>query len=554
MLTRLSIQNVVIIEKLEIEFQSGLCALTGETGAGKSILLDSLGLVLGKRADTGLVRQGADKALVSAVFEMDNTTHPAFAFLSENGLEMEEGEIILRRFVKADGGSKAFINDQPVSASMLRQMGEFLLEIHGQFDTRGLMDASTHMAMLDEYAGVDKGELKNAWSIYREALKRYETLKEKAENARVEEEYLRGALEDLDTLAPQAGEEESLASLREQLIHRESVIEGLNAAFHALTGEEDPIRAAFSRLSHVEDKLGQEGEEILGALERAAAEVETAITAIQSASADLQETEHDLESIDDRLFSLRGQARKHQCSVDELPAIREKIATDLDAIENVDARLAEAMKAVDIAKSSFVALAGSIHETRVKAAKILDQAIMTELAPLKMERARFETRIEKLEESRWGENGVDNVRFLAATNPGSAAGPLNKIASGGEMSRFMLALKVVMAQLGKIPSLVFDEVDAGIGGSTADAVGERLSRLAKERQVLVVTHSPQVAARADHHWIVSKAGSDSVVTSVEALPDRKARAEEIARMLAGSSITQEARAAADKLLEASAAA
>ena len=553
MLTALRIQNVVIIEKLDIEFKAGLCALTGETGAGKSILLDSLGLTLGKRAESSLVRKGADQAIVSAVFEIEDASHPAYAFLQENALDIEDGAIYLRRALGADGRSKAFINDQPVSAGTLKSLGELLLEIHGQFDTQGLLDPKTHLAMLDEYAGLKQKGLKTVWQALRAAQDEYQRLKSMAENARVEEEYLRGSLEDLDALGPEEGEEEKLSALRERLMNRESVLEALNAAYHALTAEDDPLRAASGVLSRISHKLGEEAERILGPLDRASVEIEEAINAIQSVSSDLEESEYNLETVDERLFALRSQARKHNCSVDELPAIREKLAEDLNAIEHADENLEAAIKAVDKARTEYLRVAKDVSEARKKFAKELDALVAKELPPLKMERARFETQVEPLPEDEWGVNGMDRVRFLVATNPGAEAGPLNKIASGGEMSRFMLALKVVMAAVGSVPSLIFDEVDAGIGGSTADAVGERLARLAAERQVLVVTHSPQVAARANHHYIVSKAGEKNVTTSVEHLPDREARAEEIARMLAGASVTDEARAAAGKLLEASAA-
>ncbi|MFP4313391.1 MAG: DNA repair protein RecN [Alphaproteobacteria bacterium] len=552
MLEALNIQNVVIIEKLNIEFRKGLCTLTGETGAGKSILLDSLSLALGMRAESSLVRKGADKAVVSASFSL-LPEHSLYTILHEADILVEKGEtIVLKRSLSADGRSKAYINDSPVSVGFLRQAGQHLIEIHGQFDTQGLLDASTHRALLDEYAGLDH-PLGREWNQYQDARQSYETLQSETQKSRADEEYLRTSLEDIDALEPQEGEEQSLAALRERLMHREQVMEALNTAYHLLQGENDPVSKASGVLDRVCDKMGEDGQNIMGALDRAGAEIQEAVSAIQSLCADMDHEEHDLQSIDDRLFSLRGLARKHGCAVNELAAKRAEIAAKLNAIDHADDLLAEAGRKVERTREEFITKAREVSDIRKKAAQKLDTLVMKELAPLKLERARFETSLIALEESDWGAQGIDRVRFQVATNPGAEPGPLNKIASGGEMSRFMLALKVVMAETGVAESLIFDEVDAGIGGATADAVGERLARLSKDKQILVVTHSPQVAARADHHWIVRKDGGDIVTTSVVPLPSRPERSEEIARMLSGATITQEARAAADKLLEASAA-
>ncbi|MCD8525915.1 MAG: DNA repair protein RecN, partial [Alphaproteobacteria bacterium] len=452
----------------------------------------------------------------------------------------------------ADGRSKAFINDQPVSAGLLRQVGETLLEIHGQFDTQGLLDPATHRAILDSYAGVDTGSIGQHWNRWRECVRAAEELQAASHNAKTDEDYLRAAIEDLDGLAPKPGEECELASLRESLMHREKVLEGLNAAYFALSGEADPLRAAQGALARIADKANVD--EAMAALDRANAEMEEAREVIQSLSADLEHAEHNLESIDDRLHELRAQARKHNCSVDELAATREELAARLNRIEHSDDLIAEALKAAETARAAYIKSAESLHEIRVKTASKLDNLVAKELPPLKLDRARFETKVESLPESEWGPEGTSRVRFLVATNPGAEAGPLNKIASGGEMSRFMLAIKVVMAETGAAGTLIFDEVDAGIGGAVADAVGERLARLAKDKQILVVTHSPQVAARAGHHWIVKKDGAESVTTSVLHLPEPFQRREEIARMLAGAEVTNEARAAADRLLESGSAA
>ncbi|MAE52460.1 MAG: DNA repair protein RecN [Micavibrio sp.] len=553
MLESLSIQNVVIIEKLNIEFKAGLCTLTGETGAGKSILLDSLGLAIGMRAESALVRKGADQANVSAMFNVRSDS-PVYLKMEEAGLQVETGEaIVLRRSLSNDGRSKAFINDQPVSVRLLRDIGADLLEIHGQFDTQGLLNPSTHRAMLDEYAGIGDALVK-PWQDWQEAELAYSAIKEEAEKSRSEEGYLRAALEDIDELSPQCGEEETLSTLRGRLMHREQVLEGLNAAYAYLQSEDDPIRRASGVLDRLGDKLGDEGNQILEALDRASCEMQEAVSAIQSLFADMEHEDHDLTSIDDRLHALRGQARKHDCTVDELPAKRDELAQKLNRIEHADDLLAEAGRAVEHTRKIYLERAKDMSQKRSAAAKRLDSLVMAELAPLKLERAKFYTQVEpQSEDAEWGMYGIDRVRFLVATNPGAEPGPLHKIASGGEMSRFMLALKVVMAEIGVAGTLIFDEVDAGIGGGTADAVGERLSRLAGDKQILVVTHSPQVAARANHHWIVHKGGDDIVTTNVLELSSRQERCEEIARMLSGASISQEARAAADKLLEASAA-
>lgn len=546
MLTSLTIRNVVLIEELTINFKVGLCALTGETGAGKSILLDSMGLALGARSESSLVRKGTEQASVTAVFEMPDL-HVSEKLLNEAGLDWDN-TLILRRTVTAEGRSKAFINDQPVSAALLRGVGESLVEIHGQFDTRGLLNASTHRQMLDDYAGLST-DVPALWSELKEKQEKLEALKNAAQASREEETYLRAALEDLDELDPQTGEEEKLASLRERLMNREQVLEALNAAYHALNGENDPVREAWSTLDRVADKIGAEASEAISALDRASSEIQEAIASIQSLSSDLQHSDHDLQTIDDRLFGLRAQARKHACEVDDLPRIRGEIAQKLNAIEHADEHLVQASQALEAAKVQYLKAAQGLSQGRKEAAAKLDDLVAAELPPLKMERARFTTRIQTLDEPQWGAHGIDAVQFLVATNPGSDPGPLGKIASGGEMSRFMLALKVVMAEVGAAQTLVFDEVDAGIGGGTADAVGERLSRLASKRQIMVVTHSPQVAARASHHWIVQKGGEADIRTHVVPLPEIDERREEIARMLAGASITPEARAAAEKLLE-----
>ncbi|MCB1556082.1 MAG: DNA repair protein RecN [Alphaproteobacteria bacterium] len=547
MLTALTIQNIVLIDRLAMTFGAGFSALTGETGAGKSILLDSLGLALGTRAETRLVRKGADQAQVTAVFDMLPSDHPAMALLRE-AMIPEDTTLILRRSLSPDGRSRAFINDQPVSAGLLRSLGETLVEIHGQFETQGLLDAGTHRGILDDYAGIDRPALRRLWDEWKDAEARLATEREAMDQARRDENYLRQSCEDLDALAPETGEEERLATLRDRLMRREQILAALHTGYEGLNEAENIVGTAGRALI----RAGEDGAGILAALDRAGAELQEALAGIQSLSADLSECEESLETIDDRLFALRAQARKHDCAVEDLPAMREELAARLACIDQQDGRLAALETEAARLKAAYVTRCVQISTARQKAAARLDALVAEELPPLKLEKARFETSVEPLAEAEWGPAGADQVRFLVATNPGIAPGPLSKIASGGEMARFMLALKVVMAETGAARTLIFDEVDTGIGGATAAAVGDRLARLAAARQTLVVTHAPQVAARADHHYIVRKEGAADVTTTILPLTEADPRREEIARMLSGASITPESRAAAEKLLESSA--
>ena len=547
MLMNLSIKNVVLIDQLVIEFKHGLCALTGETGAGKSILLDSLGLALGVRAESGLVRNGTDSASVTASFQISDD-HGAYRILEEADITVDDDMLLMRRVVYNSGKSRAFINDQPVSVGLLKQVGDSLVEIHGQFETQGLLNPQTHRAMLDEYAQI-KGSLVAFWDDWKNQEQALDDLYKMSERAHREEEYLRISLEDLDKLSPEQGEEGSLATLRERLRHRESVLEGLNAAGAILGNEHDPVQQAWAELDKIADKCGDDIEGAISALSRASSEIAEADAVIQRISEDLQHKDDNLEEIDDRLYALRMQARKHQCSVDELPELREEISKQLNMIEHADDVLREQKDKCAKARQAYVEHAEKLSQKRQSVAAKLNKLVQKELIPLKLEKARFVTKIEPLDEVEWNVHGMDRVRFLVSTNPGREPGAIHKIASGGEMSRFMLALKVVIAQVGSTHSFIFDEVDTGIGGATADAVGERLARLADSKQVLVVTHAPQVAARADNHWIVQKSGKGEVTTDIIPLTSRKERCEEIARMLAGADITAEARAAADKLLD-----
>ncbi|MCB1782424.1 MAG: DNA repair protein RecN [Alphaproteobacteria bacterium] len=549
MLRSLIIQNVVLIERLAIEFKEGLCALTGETGAGKSILLDSLGLALGARGDSTLVRKGAEEASVTAAFEVAES-HPVYLALAEGGIEADEGgQLLLRRVLSVEGKSRAYINDQPVSISYLRKVGDSLVEIHGQFEAQGLLNPATHRAMLDEYAKTTHN-LPALWDAWKQTEKHLEDLRVGAAKARAEEDWLRAAKEDLEHWNPVEGEEAQLAALRESLMHREQILESLGTAWQALNGEDDPLRRAYAALSRAAEKMGETANPALEALDRALLEVQESAGQIESLSSSLEDNPHDLESIDERLFGLRALARKLSCSMEDLPRLHAEIKAQLESLEEGGDGLTKAAAKVEEARSTYIAQSKILRTAREKAAKKLDELVQAELPPLKLDRAKFVTQITPLDESAWGPEGTERVRFLVATNPGANPGPIEKIASGGELSRFILALKVIIAQEGSVHSFIFDEVDTGIGGSTADAVGERLARLARGRQVLVVTHAPQIAARASAHWIVEKSEKGGAVkTAILPLETRTARCEEIARMLAGATITKEARAAAEKLLE-----
>lgn len=550
MLRTLHIKNVVLVDQLTVEFSSGFCALTGETGAGKSILLDSLGLALGGRSDSGLVRKGTDQAQVTAEFDCD-AAHPLHALLKEQGFD-SDSTMVLRRIVGLDGRSRAFINDQPVSIGLLKQAGDMLVEIHGQFETQGLLDPRTHRVLLDDYAGVDSRKIKKLWDGWRDAGQALAAARAALEKAKADEEYLRHAVKELDDLAPEAGEEEQLLIRRESLKHREQVLEALQDTWDAIGGDsgaEMSVGKATKTLGRILDKAGADLSPAFAALDRAANELQSAVADVQSAMSRLNDGEMSMDVIEDRLYALRGMARKHHCKPDDLADLADKMRQELNLIDKQDDALTALGQKVIEARKAYEAEAKIISKKRKDTAIKLDKLVAIELPPLKLDKARFETRVETLEESGWGPQGMDQIQFLVATNPGSNPGALNKIASGGEMSRFMLALKVIMAEVGIAQTLVFDEVDSGIGGGTAAAVGERLARLAQDRQILVVTHSPQVAARATAHYIVMKQGQKDVRTTVLPLQAINDRREEIARMISGAEITAEARAAAAKLLE-----
>lgn len=552
MLTALSIRNVVLIEALDLEFGAGLSVLTGETGAGKSILLDSLGLALGARADSGLVRNGEAQASVIATFDPPGTGHRAAALLVENGIALEPGEpLIIRRMVKADGGSRAFVNDQPCSAALLRDIGGSLVEIHGQHDDRGLLNARGHRALLDAYGRCDSGAVAAADGAWRKAASALAEARSTVDNAARDRDYLTHAVDELTRFAPQAGEEATLADERATMQKGARLTDDLTAIGDCLTGSDGglaQLRQAARRLDRIA------GEEpllaaVLEALDRAVVEAGEAEDRLAEAAEALSFDPARLDSIETRLFDLRGLARKHQVQPDDLAALRDEMAARLAAIEGGQEHVAALEAAVTAKAAAYRKAAQALSGERQMAAGKLDAAVAAELAPLKLDAARFRTVVAAVDEGQWTGQGMDRVEFEISTNPGAPFAPLTKIASGGELSRFILALKVALAEQGGADTLIFDEIDRGVGGAVADAIGERLARLARSNQILVVTHSPQVAARGADHMLIAKSSDGTVTrTGVHAL-DAGERREEIARMLSGAEITAEARAQAERLLE-----
>jgi DNA repair protein RecN (Recombination protein N) len=551
MLLNLSIRDIVLIDRLDLDVQAGLSVLTGETGAGKSILLDALGLALGGRTDAQLLRPGARQAVVSAEFALAGD-HPVRALLDEQGLP-NDGNVILRRQLGADGRSRAFVNDQAVGVALLRRIGESLVEIEGQFEQQRLLDTANHRAMLDAFAGLaDKATaVRDNWRRWRATAAARAEAEAALARARRDEEYLRHAVAELRDIDPKPGEDAELTETRRLLSNREKVLEAAHAAFDELTGDRSAdarVMAAQRRLDRIGDKAGDLTAPVIAALDRAAAEIADAADRLRRMVNDPELAPHRLAQIEERLFALRDLSRKHGVPVDNLADHAAKLSAQLTALDDQSGRLARLTQDEAAARQAYVTAAEELSKARAKAARKLDAAINAELPPLKLDKARFATRLEPLPESDWGENGLERVVFEVATNPGMPPGPLNRIASGGELSRFLLALKVVLAEADPVPTLVFDEVDSGVGGATAAAVGERLARLGQKLQVLVVTHSPQVAARTEQHWRVEKATAGKSVVTRLAVLDSQGRREEIARMLSGASVTDEARAAADRLM------
>ena len=549
MLRQLSIRDVVLIDRLDLEFEPGLGVLTGETGAGKSILLDSLGLALGVRADTGLVRQGQQQASVAAEFELP-PNHPVFELLAEQGVEREEGEpLLVRRTLKADGGSRAFEAGTSVSASVLRDVANGLVEIHGQHDDRGLLNPKGHRALLDAFGKLDLAPVAKAWGEVARLNDELSEARAAAEAAERDREWLEHATGEIAALAPVAGEETSLAEQRAAMQSGEKAAESLTGLDELLGGSDGALAQLRQAARRIERGAADHPllAEALASLDRAVIEASEAEDKIARAADVLAFDPVKLEAVEARLFDIRGLARKHRVEADALAALGEEMSAKLALIEAGGERIAALESQLAEARVRYDSAAAALRAERADAASRLDSAVANELAPLKLDSARFRT---GLSDAEAGPAGIDRVEFEVSTNPGAPFGPLTKIASGGELSRFILALKVALAEAGTAQTMIFDEIDRGVGGAVASAIGERLSRLAQKSQLLVVTHSPQVAARAAHHYRIEKTHEDGETrTTVRKLtPDE--RREEIARMLSGAAITDEARAQAARLLEA----
>ncbi len=553
MLIQLSIRDIVLIERLDLGFEAGLSVLTGETGAGKSILLDSLSLALGGRGDGGLVRHGEDKGQVTAVFDVPGQ-HAARKLLKENGID-DDGDLIFRRIQSADGRTRASINDQPVSVQLMRQVGQVLVEIHGQHDDRALIDTNAHRMLLDAFAGLsdEVQQVSGLYRIWRDAERGLKAHRAKVEAAAREADYIRASVEELEALSPRDGEEEELAEQRSKMQKSERIAGDISEASEFLNGNASPVPLIASMVRRLERK----SHEAPGLLEETVELLDQALNHLSNAQmeveAALRRTEFDpreLERVEERLFALRAAGRKYSVAVVDLPALAEKMVADLADLDAGEEKLGQLEKIAAAARQEFDLAAAALSEKRKAGAESLAATVMAELPALKLERARFMVEVTADPEAAAAE-GIDTVEFHVQTNPGTRPGPIMKVASGGELSRFLLALKVALADRGSAPTLVFDEIDTGVGGAVADAIGQRLKRLSSTVQVLSVTHAPQVAARAATHLLISKGpaadGSEKIATRVATMAPEH-RAEEIARMLSGASVTDEARAAAAALL------
>ena len=552
MLVALAIRDIVLIDRLDIEFSSGMTVLTGETGAGKSILLDALSLALGGRGDSALVRHGAEQGDVTAVFDLA-AGHPIRTLLTESEISADD-DLVLRRVQGREGRSRAFINDQPVSVSLLRRVGAELVEIHGQHDDRAMVESSVHRALLDAFGelGQELAAVADAERNVREAVAAVGELERRISEARAEADYLRASVDALTALNPKPGEEESLADKRQRMMRAEKVAGDINEAYDTVAGSTSPIPTLSSLVRRLERKGTEAGDLLDGtvaALDKALDALDEAARCLEAAVAETEFDPKDLDRTEERLFALRAEARKHAVAVPDLPALAERMAADLAALESGEERLADLKEAAAAARERYDTAAAGLSKRRRGAAKALAKAVNAELPALKLERAEFSVSIET-DTERLSADGTDDVVFVVRTNPGTQPGPMMKIASGGELARFLLALKVALADRGSAPTLVFDEIDTAVGGAVAEAIGRRLARLAERVQVLAVTHAPQVAARAGAHILVAKNArrrGAEVATDVAWL-DARRRREEIARMLAGATITDEARAAADRLI------
>jgi DNA repair protein RecN (Recombination protein N) len=556
MLSRLSIRDIVLIERLDIDFAPGLSVLTGETGAGKSILLDAFALALGARGDASLVRHGAQQGQVTASFDVA-PGHPVWSILAANDIPADD-QLILRRVQLSDGRTRGFVNDQPASVQVLKSLGAALVEIHGQHDERALVDVATHRMLLDAYGGLETevAETGRAWSDWRAAVEAFEAHRARVDQASREADWLRHAVEELKTLAPAAGEETALAARRTVMMQAEKVAGDLRDAHEAIAGGRSAVPMLASAVRRLERRAAQAPalvEPAVKSLDAALHALEDARTHLETALRTADHDPRELERIEERLFALRAAGRKYNVPVDELAALAARYDADLATLDAGAQDLGRLEARARDAETHYRARASGLSAARRRAGAKLDKAVTAELKPLKLERARFSTEIAS-ELASAGPGGIDRVEFWVQTNPGTRPGPLMRVASGGELARFLLALKVVLYDRGSAPTLIFDEVDTGVGGAVADAIGVRLARLATRVQVVAVTHAPQVAARADRHYLISKDTLDRgkrVATRVSEVAAERRR-EEIARMLAGAEITEEARAAAERLIRAAA--
>lgn len=554
MLTGISIRDIVLIEELDLSFGAGLTVLTGETGAGKSILLDSLGLATGSRADRALVRQGQSKGTVTAEFSGVQESG-VMELLEDQGIDADGDQLILRRQITTDGKSRAWINDQPVGQALLSAVGDRLLEVHGQHDDRGLLSASAHRALLDSY-GDYQDELKaveDAYATLQAAEKTLAQAEADLAEVKADEEYILHAREELQALGPVAGEEEELSDRRALMMQGEKLSGELTDYLSDLsgrTGAESVLRGVLRRMERTEGAVGERMLPAIQALDRASLELSEAVEALQALSVALNYDPQEVDIVEERLFEIRRLARKHNCLADDLVNVLGRLENQATALSSGDDAVDEARRQLDVARHRMTHAVQALTSKRQEAASRLDALVTAEMPPLKLEKAQFRTRFEPQETEDWNQHGGEKIYFEVKTNPTTSFGPMVKVASGGELARFILALKVVLSEGDNTPVMVFDEVDKGIGGATASAVGERLSRLAERSQVLVVTHSPQVAACGTEQFLISKGSDDNVTRTSVASLKQTDRREEIARMLAGSEITDAARAAADQLLKA----
>lgn len=552
MLKSLSVRNVVLIDELDLEFSGGLGVLSGETGAGKSILLDSLGLLIGNRAEMGLIRQGADKLVVSGVFEVRDKNNPLFSLCAENDLEIDD-DIIIKRSLDRTGKSKIFVNDQPISLRLLKEIGQYLVEIHGQFDNQGLLNPATHLNVLDMFGDykLELEQTSETYHIYKNAQSRLKQAQDAYSVAVGEEDNLRHWADELKKANVSQNEEEDLNRRRAEMMHAEKLLENLNIAYSSLQGRDIGvlIQKAEAALSRVNALMDNRFSDIAEALNTALVQLDEATARIEQANAEINLNANEADAVEERLFALKALARKHQVQISELPAKLLEFQNKLATLDKNGSDIADLERETSVAYAAYLKAAKALSLKRQKAAKTLSAAVMSELPSLKMERATFDVSVNSLSESDFSDKGIDHIIFSVSTNPNLPQGPLNKIASGGELARFMLALKVNLVQKAVAETLIFDEVDTGIGGATAQAVGERLSRLSQTLQVLVVTHSPQVASFSHEHFKVTKVleGNQNFTRVQRLTPAQKQ--EEIARMLSGERVTEEARAAAAVLIK-----